>query len=121
MTTAMRSNEKHDPKISAGSEWTADEIQALVELWRSDEVSRSEIAEILGRSISSVSVQASRLGLGPRKRKTEILLASIPCNICGNLFHPATKFVRFCPACRGGEEVSSGGHWIVVNFSGGFC
>lgn len=92
--------------------WSSDEIDLLEELWLSD-LSRSEIAAELGRSMSAVSVQATRMGLGARSAPERELLPMRSCNICRKAFRPSNTRIRFCNPCRSGEQYRSGDEWII--------
>lgn len=108
-STACAENASRKP-----APWSADELALLEELWLSDS-SRSEIARELGRSMSAVSVQATRMGLGPRNAPEAAPLPMRKCNICLKLFRPSNTRIRFCNPCRSGGSYRSGDDWYVAS------
>jgi hypothetical protein len=116
--TATGEDASTDPRS-----WSVEEIERLHELWRLPDLTRKQIAARLNRSVNSVSVQASRLGLGRRpntsggrdaQAQAGEELPERECNICSRRFRPSSRYVRFCPKCRAGDEVRQAGDWYIV-------
>lgn len=84
------------------AEWTPEELQRLRELWP-DNPDRRVIADLMGRSLSSILAKASIMGLPSevKLRKNPLMKTSVrPCMTCGKDFVSEGIHNRVCGGCK---------------------
>ena len=119
----MREHREHkysDGEVSKrrllnGLEWSDSEVRLLVSLWKKETPIR-RIAKLMGRTIRSTSVKASRMGLTARDywdedhydkaRKTG---STRRCLSCRRVFFSENSGNRVCGKCKNGDIWKSGG------------
>lgn len=107
--------EKNSKEDKTGS-WTDTEIQTLVRMWRNNE-KNSDIARELGRSANAISVKASRIGLPPKDKISEMnsTMKVRCCLRCRSQFFSDGPGNRICGACKNTDDWKSGGGYRVLS------
>jgi hypothetical protein len=113
------------PKKRPGG-WTDDHVEALIAYW-SQGKSNSEIAKIMGRTSTAISMKAHRLNLPAKTDITQSVgqsnRATIqtankngkvrPCLCCNTRFFSTGSGNRVCDECKSGPEWSDGGSYSM--------
>lgn len=96
--------------------WSDSEIQALVKMWK-EGAKNSDIAKKLNRSPNAVSVKASRIGLPPKDKITEMkaTMKVRSCLRCRSQFFSDGPGNRICGGCKNTDEWKTGGGYRVVS------
>lgn len=99
-----------------GGSWSNKEIEDLVRMWR-EGVKNSDIAKNLKRSPNAISVKASRIGLPPKDKISDMSssMKIRQCLKCRGPFFSDGPGNRICGACKNTDEWKSGGGYRIIN------
>ena len=106
-----QSRNKPAPSARSGG-WSPEEMRHLVKLFGEGK-DNAEIAKIMGRSPTAISVKASRFGLKRMPKDSEKNYNMIACLGCRELFPSSGAGNRFCDPCKSSDAWSSGGSFSL--------
>lgn len=92
--------------------WSPEEMRQLVKLFGEGK-DNAEIAKIMGRSPTAISVKASRFGLKRIPKDSDKNYTMIACLGCREHFPSSGRGNRFCDPCKASDAWSSGGSFSL--------
>lgn len=89
--------------------WSESDVKKLIELWATD-LSSKDIAKILKRNPSAVSVKACRINLSRRAaiKAPDTKARARPCLRCTTPFYSTGPGNRFCDPCKESADWQNG-------------